>query len=706
MSETLIYYLANTLMRGGIMVFSLLLLEFLLRRKLVFSGGRTIYLLALLLLLLPVEKFELPRFEREAGVPARSIEVPDWNIEWSRKPEASPPPAPVSRTAPAAIVPAAAGKTAPPAAPAPGRSWTLFDALAALYLMGALLLPAKQLRHYFLWRNRIRRCIAITGGRVYDAFLESKRLTGLERSPAVLLDGGDLLPVAACFGTLRHGAVLCPLREYGGYTDSELRMILIHELEHLRRRDNPVAFFLMMLSNIFFLNPFVRFLASRWATVAEFDCDGRVRTTLRLDRREMAQYAGLLLAGRSGERVRVPGCGLGASAANLKLRIQEFAMKRTRLQLLWSFSGICILFALGCFLMPELRADSREPVDPFVAKNLPAETRELIYFNAAALDATGTALLEKAVASAGSLDRSLWTVLSLMSACEKNKGRFYMAQVPGFGTFVLLKNGTDSDEMIMAPGFADRGMTVRKMPEGYFALYSMRGKLPAMGLPEELGRKIAATPNEVLRSCKLKGSPSRVSIVNRNGAYTLAATLPQEAGNKALTLESAAEKAVSYLPASEKAAMKTFVTDNLKISTAKDVCELEFPLNEKSLTLWSDYIRKSRDEREKEDEPKVVALSPANGATGVDPALKEIKVTFDRPMNTTSWSFCQRSDRDFPEVPSKPSFDKSRTVITLPVRLVPGRTYNIYLNSPPFLGFRSAKGGVLQSVHYTFTTAE
>ena len=381
-------------------------------------------------------------------------------------------------------------------------------------------------------------------------------------------------------------------------------------------------------------------------------------------------------------------------------------MKRSRLQLLGYLTGICILFALGSFLMPELRADTREPLDPFVAKNLPAETGELIYFNAAALDATGATLLEKAVSSAGSLDRNLWTVLSLMFACEKNKGSFYLAQVPGFGAFVLLKNGTDSDEMIMAPGFADQGMTVRKLPEGYFALYPMKRKLPALGLPEELGRKIAAGPGEVLRSCKGKGAPSLVSIVNRNGVYTLAATLPQEAGTRALTPETVAEKAVSYLPEGEKAAKKAFVADNLKFSEKNDACEVEFPLNEKTLTLWSDYIRRNREDREKKDEPKIVALSPENGATGVDPNLKEIKVTFDRPMSTTSWSFCQRSDSDFPEVLTKPSFDKTGTVITLPVRLVPERTYNIYLNSPPFIGFQSAKGGVLQSVHYTFTTGK
>lgn len=713
MSETLIYYLANTLMRGGAMVLSLLAVEFLLRRKLVFAGGRTVYLAALLLVLMPIGKIDLPR---GGGVPApaHSIEMPDWNVEWTRKPEKAISPLPASPPAPASPVAKmrpsapAAGDAVSPAVP--HRNWTLYDALVLLYFAVVLLLSAKQLQHYLIWRNRIRRCIAITGGRVYDMFLESKRLTGLERFPVMLLDGGGLLPVAACFGTLRHGAVLCPLREYGGCTDSELRMILIHELEHLRRKDNPVAFFLTVLSNLFFLNPFVRVLASRWAMVAEFDCDGRVRATLQLGRREMAQYAGLLLSSQSGAPLYAPGRGLGASAANLKLRIQEFAMKRTKLQSMWYFTGICLLLALGCLLIPELKADTREPIDPFVAKNLPAATDELIYFNGAALDGTGAALLEKGAAVASSLDWRIWSVLSLMSGSEKNKGSFYLARGPKFGLFVLLKNGKDSDEIIIPPGLANQGMTVRKLSEGYFSLLSTGVELPAPGLPEALARKIAAAPNEVLRSCRAGNAPDLVSIVNRNGSYTLIAIQSEDAGKQALTRESIVSKAIFYSSKEDAAAMKALAETNLKFSAktldGRNVCEIEFPLNAKVLPLWSDYIRKNREDREKEDEPKVIALSPANGATGVDPHLKELKVTFDRPMSPTSWSFCQRSDIDFPEIPGKPSYDESHTVITLPVRLVPGKTYNIFLNSPPFLGFRSAKGGVLQAVHYTFTTAE
>ncbi len=705
MSGILIYYLANTLMRGGIIVLSLLLLEFFLRRKLVFAGGRRIFLLALLLILLPVERLEWPGGEKSAYTPVpHCIEVPDWNVAWSQAQAAA---APVPQALPAVEEAAAPERVA--AAGITGWKWRLFDVLAIVYLAGVLFLWAKQIRHYFIWRNRIRRCIAITGGRVFDVFLESKRLTGLERFPVMLLDSSHLLPVAACFGTLRRGAVLCPLEEYGKYTDSELRMILIHELEHLRRKDNPVAFFLMMVSNCFFINPFVRVITSRWAMAAELDCDEKVRTTLHLSRRGMAEYAELLLASQTRGGAYVPGCGLGASAKNLKLRIQEIVMRRTKLQLLGYLSGICALFVLGCFIMPELRADTREALDPLVAANLPATTTELIYFNAAALDPAGSALLEKGIGPARYLGRNLWNALFMMIASEKNKGHFYMAFTPDIGTFILLKNGADSDEVVIAPSTSNQNMTARKMPNGYFAMYPAGKKLPAMGLPDELRRKIVAAPGEVLRSCKAGNSPAVVSVFNRDGVYTLF-TIQPEGREKNVTMETLLEKATAFTPESEKEVTKTFIKENLKFTPktldGKNVYELEFPLNEKTITFWSDFIRKTQQEQNKANAPKVIALSPANGATGVDPNLKEIKVTFDRPMGKTSWSFCQKSDVDFPETGGMPSYDESGIVITMPVRLSPNKTYNIYLNAPPYLGFRSANGGILEEVHYTFTTGK
>ena len=51
--------------------------------------------------------------------------------------------------------------------------------------------------------------------------------------------------------------------------------------------------------------------------------------------------------------------------------------------------------------------------------------------------------------------------------------------------------------------------------------------------------------------------------------------------------------------------------------------------------------------------PKVVKASPDNGDTDVDPALKEIRITFDQPMSPTGHSIVGGGP-NFPKLTAKP----------------------------------------------------
>ena len=101
--------------------------------------------------------------------------------------------------------------------------------------------------------------------------------------------------------------------------------------------------------------------------------------------------------------------------------------------------------------------------------------------------------------------------------------------------------------------------------------------------------------------------------------------------------------------------------------------------------------------------PKVVRMIPANGATDVDPNLAEIKIFFDHPMRDGSWSVVGGGPH-FPETPGKCSYDAERKVFTLPVRLKPGWSYQLWLNRGKFNSFRSEDGVELQSVEVNFQT--
>src|SRR5690606_21251137 len=59
--------------------------------------------------------------------------------------------------------------------------------------------------------------------------------------------------------------------------------------------------------------------------------------------------------------------------------------------------------------------------------------------------------------------------------------------------------------------------------------------------------------------------------------------------------------------------------------------------------------------------PKVVTMTPANGATDVDPATQAIVITFDRPMRDRSWAVVGGGEH-FPKLGSL-SYDAERKVL-------------------------------------------
>jgi hypothetical protein len=98
-------------------------------------------------------------------------------------------------------------------------------------------------------------------------------------------------------------------------------------------------------------------------------------------------------------------------------------------------------------------------------------------------------------------------------------------------------------------------------------------------------------------------------------------------------------------------------------------------------------------------------MVPQNGNKIDDPSLKEIKVTFDRPMaGGFSWT---GGGEEFPTIPDgqKARWSDDRMTAILPVTLKPGASYRLGLNSPSFKNFASADGVPLEPVVYKFHTS-
>ncbi len=102
--------------------------------------------------------------------------------------------------------------------------------------------------------------------------------------------------------------------------------------------------------------------------------------------------------------------------------------------------------------------------------------------------------------------------------------------------------------------------------------------------------------------------------------------------------------------------------------------------------------------------PQIVDVQPPDKATGVDPGLKEIRVTFDRPM-APGFSWCGGGP-EFPTIPDgqRPRWTDDRMTCVLPVQLKPSWTYKLGINCPAATNFRSADGVAAEPFFYSFTT--
>jgi len=100
--------------------------------------------------------------------------------------------------------------------------------------------------------------------------------------------------------------------------------------------------------------------------------------------------------------------------------------------------------------------------------------------------------------------------------------------------------------------------------------------------------------------------------------------------------------------------------------------------------------------------PSIVTMTPANGATDVDPATDKITIVFDRDMDTHGWSVVGQGP-NFPKLPAKAHYADKRTFV-IPVTLQPEWDYRFSLNSIRYTGFQSAEGVALEPVPVTFHT--
>jgi hypothetical protein len=90
--------------------------------------------------------------------------------------------------------------------------------------------------------------------------------------------------------------------------------------------------------------------------------------------------------------------------------------------------------------------------------------------------------------------------------------------------------------------------------------------------------------------------------------------------------------------------------------------------------------------------PVVVKTVPEAGSIDVDPAIKQITITFSKEMSEGSFSIVNFSPGNAPKLAGKPSYSEDKKTCIVPVSLAPGRCYAVWLNRAKFENFKDAEG--------------
>jgi Bacterial Ig-like domain len=90
--------------------------------------------------------------------------------------------------------------------------------------------------------------------------------------------------------------------------------------------------------------------------------------------------------------------------------------------------------------------------------------------------------------------------------------------------------------------------------------------------------------------------------------------------------------------------------------------------------------------------PVVVNIEPAVGATDVDPGLRELRVTFSKKMRDKNWSWTEGNVYSVPKLDGTVHYEYDQRTCVMPVKLEPGKTYVLGINSERFRNFKDVGG--------------
>jgi TonB family protein len=159
--------------------------------------------------------------------------------------------------------------TLKPAAAGRRPNWLLLS--ESIWALGTVLLLLRFAVGAAAVRRMSRRSVPMSSD-IWGKLVEELSATIGIRRPVLLLSGGETSPMT--WGVLRH-TILLPLAAET-WPEERQRVVLAHELAHVKRRDGLVQLFVQVACSIYWFNPLVWYAAHRIRIERERACDDHV----------------------------------------------------------------------------------------------------------------------------------------------------------------------------------------------------------------------------------------------------------------------------------------------------------------------------------------------------------------------------------------------------------------------------------------------
>ncbi|MEZ6067055.1 MAG: M56 family metallopeptidase [Planctomycetaceae bacterium] len=259
-------------------------------------------------------------------------------------------------------------ETAPPAAT---DWWEIAEiALPCLWLMAWLAVPAWTLLRHWRFRRQVHSQLIAVESRVDSLWRECCGWANWSTATPLLMSRGIAQP--AVTGVWRP-CLLLP-DSAANWSDNQLRMVMLHELSHLKRRDVLVNWLLVLVRAAQWWNPVYWLAASRFRQLREQACDA---FALRhMSETSSADYGRLLLEVAAsthiqGWKLTLPASLVGLfrsrlGRSDLDRRLRALSSAKTVLPRWqrWGFIALAVVAGVCGLTNPRMEAAQRnEPIE-------------------------------------------------------------------------------------------------------------------------------------------------------------------------------------------------------------------------------------------------------------------------------------------------------------------------------------------------------